>query len=208
MEEILDLYHMPFDPLRPMICMDEASKQMVIETRPGFPMRPGSPKRMDYEYRRCGTASIFMMYEPFAGRRHVRVRSRRTRKDFAKVVRELCDELYPEAEKIVLVMDNLNTHEIASLYEAFPPDEACRLARRLEIHYTPKHGSWLNMAEIELGVLARQCTNDYFETQELLAERIEPWERRRNEDKAGVNWRFTTDDARIKLKSLYPKIRD
>jgi hypothetical protein len=206
MEDVLDLYHRPYDPLRPQVCLDEASKQLISETRPSIPPQPGRVRRVDAEYHRNGTASVFMMTVPLEGKRHVRVREHRKREDFAEVVRELCDELYPEAEKIVLVMDNLNTHNTASLYEAFKPQEARRLAEKLEIHYTPKHGSWLNMAEIELSVLSRQCMDDYFETQEQLAEQIVTWERSRNENNVGIDWRFTTPDARIKLKRLYPSI--
>ena len=179
MEDVLDVYHRPYDPLRPQVCLDEASKQLISETRPSIPPQPGRVRRVDAEYHRNGTASVFMITVPLEGKRHVRVREHRKRKDFAEVVRELCDELYPEAEKIVLVMDNLNTHNTASLYEAFKPQEARRLAEKLEIHYTPKHGSWLNMAEIELSVLSRQCMDDYFETQEQLAEQIATWERSR-----------------------------
>jgi hypothetical protein len=189
-----------------MICLDEASKQLVAETRKAISLEPGQPKRVDAEYRRCGTASVFMLNAPLEGRRHVRVREQRTRDDFAEVIRELCDELYPAAERIVLVMDQLNTHGTASLYQAFVPHEARRLAEKLEIHHTPKHGSWLNMAEIELSILSRQCMNDYFESREQLAVRIAPWERSRNDKQAGINWRFTTADARIKLKRLYPTI--
>jgi len=206
MEDVLDVYHRPYDPLRPQVCLDEASKQLISETRPSIPPQPRQVRRVDAEYRRNGTASVFMMTVPLEGKRHVRVREHRKREDFAEVVRELCDELYPEAEKIVLVMDNLNTHNTASLYEAFEPKEARRLAEKLEIHYTPKHGSWLNMAEIELSVLSRQCMDDYFETQEQLAEQIATWERSRNENNVGIDWRFTTTDARIKLKRLYPSI--
>ena len=206
MEDVLDVYHKPYDPLRPQVCLDEASKQLISETRPSIPPQPGRVRRVDSEYHRNGTASVFMMTVPLEGKRHVRVREHRKRKDFAEVVRELCDELYPEAEKIVLVMDNLNTHNTASLYEAFKPQEARRLTEKLEIHYTPKHGSWLNMAEIELSVLSRQCMDDYFETQEQLAEQIAMWERSRNENNVGIDWRFTTADARIKLKRLYPSI--
>jgi hypothetical protein len=205
MEDVLDVYHRPFDPLRPLVCLDELSKQLVSETRPSIPMKPGQVKRVDPEYRRNGTASVFMMTAPLEGKRHVRVREHRKREDFADVIRELCDELYPQAEKIVLVMDQLNTHNIASLYQAFPPTEAKRLADKLEIHHTPKHGSWLNMAEIELSVLSRQCLDDYFEHQDQLAEQIEEWERLRNEKNVGINWRFATADARIKLKRLYPE---
>lgn len=206
MEDVLDVYHRPYDSLRPQICLDEASKQLISETRLAIPCKRGSVRKVDAEYRRNGTASVFMMTVPLEGKRHVRVREHRKREDFAEVVRELCDELYPDAEKIVLVMDNLNTHNIASLYEAFKPCEARRLAKKLEIHYTPKHGSWLNMAEIELSVLSRQCTDNYFETKQQLADDIAAWERSRNEDKVGINWRFTTADARIKLKRLYPSI--
>jgi transposase len=186
--------------------LDETSKQLVAESRPSVPMRRGRCKRFDPEYRRCGVASVFMLSEPLAGKRYVRVRLQRTQLDFAEVIRELCDELYPDAEKIVLMMDNLNTHTIASLYKAFEPAMARRLAEKLEIHYTPKHGSWLNMAEIELSVLSRQCTHDYFENVEQLAERIGVWEQKRNEEQTSIDWRFTTADARIKLRKLYPSI--
>ena len=204
MEDVLEVYHRPYDPDRPQICLDETSKQLVAETRPSVPMRNGQCKRVDSEYRRCGVASVFMLSEPLAGERYVRIRSRRTQIDFAKVIRELCDKLYPTSKKIVLVMDNLNTHTIASLYEAFEPATARRLAEKLEIHYTPKHGSWLNMAEIELSVLSRQCINDYFENAEQLSKRIGVWERKRNEERTTIDWRFTTADARIKLRKLYP----
>jgi hypothetical protein len=206
MEDVLEVYHRPDDPSRPMVCLDEASKQLVAQTRPSIPGRSGRVKRVDPEYRRCGTASVFLISQPLAGKRHVRVRQQRTRIDFAQVIRELCDVLYAKAEKIVLVMDQLNTHNMASLYEAFEPAQARRLAEKLEIHHTPKHGSWLNMAEIELSVLSRQCMNDYFDSREQLAARIAPWERSRNDKKAGIDWRFTTADARIKLKKLCPVI--
>jgi hypothetical protein len=206
MEDVLDVYTRPYDPRRPLVCLDETSKQLITETRAHLPCKPGQVKRVDPEYRRNGTASIFMMTLPLEGRRHVRVREHRKREDFAEMIRLLCEELYATAEKIVLVMDQLNTHSIASLYQAFVPAEAKRLAEKLEIHYTPKHGSWLNMAEIELSVLSRQCISDYFETREQLAAAIEAWEHSRNEEKAGIDWRFTTADARIKLKRLYPTI--
>jgi hypothetical protein len=206
MEDVLEVYHRPYDPFRPMVCLDEASKQLVAETRPSIPARRGRVKRLDPEYRRCGTASVFLMSEPLKGKRHVRVRQQRTRVDFAHVIRELCDVLYVKAEKIVMVMDQLNTHNVASLYETFAPAEARRLVEKLEIHHTPKHGSWLNMAEIELSVLSRQCMEDYFESREQLAARIAPWERSRNKKKIGIDWRFATADARIKLKRLYPVI--
>ena len=206
MEDVLEVYQRPYDVNRPLICLDEASKQLIAETRKALSVKPGKSKRVDAEYRRCGTASIFMVNAPLEGKRYVRVREQRTRKDFAAVILELCDVLYPTAEKIILVMDNLNTHNIASLYEAFEPSQARRLSEKLEIHYTPKHGSWLDMAEIELSILSRQCINDYFESREQLKERIIPWERSRNEQQVGINWRFTTADARIKLKRLYPTI--
>lgn len=204
MEDVLEVYHRPYDPNRPQVCLDETSKQLVTESRPSMSMQSGRCKRVDPEYRRCGVTSVFMLSEPLAGKRRVRVRSRRTQIDFAEVIRELCDELYPDAQKIVLVLDNLNTHTIASLYEAFEPVTARRLVEKLEIHYTPKHGSWLNMAEIELSVLSRQCTNDYFENADQLAQRIEAWERKRNDEKTSIDWRLTTADARIKLRKLYP----
>ena len=206
MEDVLEVYHRPYDPDRPQICLDETSKQLIAESRPSIPMRPGQCKRVDPEYRRCGMTSVLMLSEPLAGQRHVRVRSQRTKLDFAEVIRELCDELYAEAETIVLVLDNLNTHTTASLYEAFKPAMARRLAEKLEIHYTPKHGSWLNMAEIELSVLSRQCMSDYFENADQLAKRIEAWEQQRNEEQTSIDWQFTTADARIKLRKLCPSI--
>jgi hypothetical protein len=206
MEDVLEVYQRPYDVNRPLICLDEASKQLVAETRKVLGVKPGKSKRVDAEYRRCGTASVFMISSPLEGKRSVRVREQRTRKDFAAVILEVCDVLYPTAEKIVLVMDNLNTHNTASLYEAFEPSQARRIAEKLEIHYTPKHGSWLDMAEIELSILSRQCMNDYFESRKQLQERIVPWERSRNERRVGINWRFTTADARIKLKRLYPTL--
>ena len=208
MEDVLDVYIRPRDPLRPLVTLDEASKQLISETRPSIPMAPGRIERVDAEYRRHGTASVFMLNAPLEGQRFVRVRDRRTRRDFAEVIRELCDEIYPDAETIVLVMDNLNTHGIASLYQAFEPEEARRLARKLEIHYTPKHGSWLNMAEIELSVLSRQCMNRYFENRQQLAQAIADWERLRNENQTGIDWQFTTATARTKLKRLYPILLD
>ena len=204
MEDVLEVYHRPYDSDRPQVCLDETSKQLVAESRRSVPIRPGRYKRVDPEYRRCGVTSVFMLSEPLSGKRHVRVRSRRTQIDFAEIIRELCDELYPDAEKIVLVMDNLNTHKIASLYEAFEPVMARRLAEKLEIHYTPKHGSWLNMAEIELSVLSRQCMSDYFENANQLGKGIGAWEQKRNVEQTSIDWRFTTADARIKLRKLYP----
>ncbi len=206
MEDVLEVYLRPRSRKKPLVCLDEASKQLIAETRKSLPVEPGKPKRVDAEYRRCGTASVFMMTAPLESKRHVRVRQHRTRIDFAQVIKELCDNLYPEVEMIVLVMDNLNTHDNASLYEAFEPCEARRLAKRLEIHYTPKDGSWLNMAEIELSILSRQCMRDYFESIEDLRRAIAYWQDSRNESEAGINWHFTTADARIKLRKLYPVI--
>ena len=206
MEDVLEVYHRPYDASRPLGCLDEASKQLLAETRQAIAVEPGKPKRIDAEYRRCGTASVFMLNAPLDGTRHVRVREQRTRTDFAEVIRELCDALYADAQKIVLVLDNLNTHNVASLYEAFEPAEARRLAEKLEIHYTPKHGSWLNMAEIELSILSRQCMTGYFESREQLTTAVAQWEQARNNQHAGINWRFTTADARIKLRKLYPTL--
>ena len=205
MEEVLEVDQQPHDAARPQVCLDEAAKQLLGEVRAPLPMRPGSPTRQDSEYKRHGTAALFMVCEPLAGRRHVFVRAQRTRLDFAGVINTLCDELYTSAEKIVLVLDQLNTHGVASLYAAFPPPEALRLAKRLEIHHTPKHGSWLNMAEIELSVLARQCLAERMENQESLARAVVAWEQARNTAVTRIDWRFTTADARIKLKRLYPQ---
>jgi hypothetical protein len=204
MEDVLDVYHRPLDPKRPLICLDEATKQLIGEVAQPVPAGPGRPERIDYEYTRNGTANLFMISEPLTGRRHVEVTDRRTAVDFAEVVRTLVEEMYPEAEKVVLVMDNLNTHKLASLYEAFPPEQARRLADRLEVHHTPKHGSWLNMAEIELSVLSRQCLGRRIETKEELEREVAAWERERNERGVPIRWRFTTADARIKLRRLYP----
>jgi hypothetical protein len=204
MEDVLEVYLRPLDSKKPLVCLDEASKQLVSETRPSLRCKPGEIKKVDAEYHRNGTASVFMLNAPLDGKRYVRVCQQRKRKDFAGIIRELCDEIYPAADKIVLVMDNLNTHNIASLYEAFEPGEARRLAEKLEIHHTPKHGSWLNMAEIELSILSRQCMNDYFKSIDELTIAIAAWEDSRNSINAGINWRFTTADARIKLKKLYP----
>ncbi len=206
MEDVLGVYTRPYDPRRPQVCLDEASTQLLAHTRPPLPARPGSVAKVDHEYERHGTAALFMVSEPLAGRRHVRVRARRTAVDWAHVIKEVVDELYPAAERIVLVMDQLNTHTPASLYEAFPPAEAKRLADTLEIHYTPKHGSWLDMAEIELSVLARQCLDDRFPDQDALAAAVAVWEATRNAAQTTIDWRFTTADARIKLKHLYPSL--
>jgi hypothetical protein len=204
MEDVLDVYKRPYDPRRPNVCLDETSKQLIGETRIPVLVRPGQPARYDYEYKRNGVANLFMMFEPLAGKRHVKVTRRRTKIDWAYCVREMVDQIYPDAEQIVLVMDNLNTHNKSSLYEAFEPAEAKRIADKLEIHYTPKHGSWLDMAEIELGILARQCLSRRIDNMEQLKDEVAAWQVIRNTAEAKVNWRFTTDDARIKLKKLYP----
>lgn len=206
MEDVLDVYKRPYDPQRPQVCLDEASKQLLSDVREPLPMQPGQVERVDNEYARHGTANLFMLFEPLRGWRHVEVTQRRTGVEFAHVVKDLVDVHYPEAEKVVLVMDNLNTHTPASLYEAFAPEEAKRLADKLEIHYTPKHGSGLNMAEIELSVLARQCLDERMDNPAHLKEQVAAWEQQRNTYSVKVDWRFTTADARIKLKRLYPSI--
>ena len=208
MEDVLEVYKRPHNPERPVVCLDETSKQLIGETRTPIPAAPGRPERIDYEYERHGTANLFMLFEPLAGWRHVEVTDRRTAVDFATVLRDLSDRYYPQAQKIVLVMDNLNTHKLASLYEAFAPEEARRLAERFEIHYTPKHGSWLDMAETELSVLARQCLKRRIDNRDDLKREVAAWEKRRNEAESVVDWRFTTANARIKLKRLYPSIQD
>jgi hypothetical protein len=204
MEDVLEVYHRPYDEKRPLVCLDEASKQLIGEVIEPIPAEPGQPERYDYEYTRNGTANLFMVSEPLAGWRAVKVTERRTSVDFAEVVRWLVEEVHEEAEVVVLVMDNLNTHKLASLYEAFPPEQARRIAERLEIHHTPKHGSWLNMAEIELSVLSRQCLDRRIETREELEREVAAWEEERNERGVEIQWRFTTADARIKLRRLYP----
>ncbi len=208
MEDVLDVYARPYAPTRPLVCMDETNKQLLDETRAPLPMQPGHPARIDHEYQREGVANLFMFFEPLAGRRHVLVTARRTRQDWAIAMRELAEVWYPEAETIVVVLDNLNTHGPASFYEAFTPAEAHRLVQRFEFHYTPKHGSWLNMAEIELSVLGRQCLARRIPDQQLLAAEVANWETERNRKLVKVDWQFRTPDARIKLKHLYPKIHD
>ncbi len=207
MEDVLEVYQRPYDSRRPVVCLDEAMKQLVKETRKNIPAALGRPERTDYEYERNGTANLFMISEPLAGRRRVKVTDRRTKIDFAHVLREVVDEDYADAEVIVLVMDNLNTHKPASLYEAFEPDEARRILNRLEIHYTPKHGSWLDMAEIELNVLQKQCLNRRIPDRATLNEEVAAWEQSRNNANNKVDWQFTTQDARTKLKRLYPSIQ-
>jgi hypothetical protein len=207
MEDVLEVYTRPFDPKRPQVCMDEVSKQLVGETRTPIPAAPGQPERCDYEYVRNGVANMFMFFEPLAGWRGVKVTERRTMVDWAEAVRDLVDVHYPEAEQIVLVMDNLNTHGIGSLYEAFPPAEAFRLAQKLEIHYTPKHGSWLNMAESELSILSRQCLHRRIPDEEQLRREVSAWQDERNQAETRMFWRFTTDEARIRLARLYPSLQ-
>jgi len=206
MEDVLDVYKLPYDPRRPMVCFDERPKQLVGEMRKPIPAAPGKPSRYDYEYKRNGVANLFMMFEPLAGKRHIRVTDRRTKKDWAWRMLELVDKIYPQADSIVLVMDNLNTHKKSSLYEVFQPAQAKRIADKLEIHHTPKHGSWLNMAEIEISVLGRQCLAERMENVVRLEKEATAWAANRNAKSAKVNWRFTTCDARIKLKKLYPSI--
>jgi DDE superfamily endonuclease len=206
MEDVLDVYERPYDPRFPQVCLDETSKQLVGETRTPIPASSGHPAREDYEYERNGVANLFLLTEPLRGWRQVIVTEQRTGVDFAYVIKDLIDVRYPDAERIVLVMDNLNTHTPASLYAAFPPAEAKRLADKLEIHYTPKHGSWLDMAEIELSVLARQCLDRRIADTSLLKGEVAHWVAKRNRVGIGINWRFTTADARIRLKHLYPSI--
>lgn len=206
MEDVLCLYHLPYDPDYPVVCMDESCKQMVGEVREPIPCKPGRPLRMDDEYVRKGVAQIFMEVEPLAGRRHVAVAEHRTRKDWAVQIKAMLDERYPNAIKVRLVMDNLNTHNTASLYEMFEAEEARRLAERLEIHYTPKHGSWLNMAEIELSVLKGQCLNDRIPDMATMERQVVAWEKIRNNHARKIFWQFTTPDARIRLKQLYPQL--
>ena len=207
MEDVLDVYHRPYDETRPLVCLDEASKQLIGEAVRPLPAAPGRPERFDCEYVRNGTANLFMVSMPLLGWRAVRVTERRTARDFAEVVRWLVEEVHPEAEKIVLVMDNLNTHKLASRYEAFPPERARRIADRLEIHHTPKHGSWLNMAEIELSVLSRQCLDRRIESMAAMRKEVAAWEEARNEEQIEVRWQFTTAEARIKLHRLYPVLQ-
>ena len=204
MEDVLEVYHRPHDPSRPMVCMDECSKQLIAEVRDPLPPRPGDVAKYDSEYERRGTANIFMAVEPLAGKRTVQVTDQRTRIDWARFMRDLLRLVYPEAAVLVLVMDNLNTQSIASLYEAFDPATALALAARLEIHYTPKHGSWLNMAETELSVLSRQCLDRRLESKAFLTQEVTTWEKERNQAFTKIDWRFTTADARVKLKRLYP----
>jgi DDE superfamily endonuclease len=206
MEDVLEVYTRPDDPQYPLVCMDETSKQLLAETREPIPAEPGQPQRVDYEYKREGVADLFMFFEPLTGKRMVKVTDQRTRKDWAFAMQELADGRYPLAKKIVIVMDNLNTHSPASFYETFEPQEARRLTERFEFHYTPKHGSWLNIAEIELGVLIRQCLSRRIPDKITLTKEVKAWQIDHNAKVVKVDWRFTTADARIKLKHLYPVI--
>ncbi len=208
MEDVLDVYAEPYDPLRPQICFDESPVQLISETRQPLPPRPGQPARYDYEYRREGVANLFLFVQPLCGWRHVNVTPRRTKSDFALQMRELVDVHCPEAEVIKLVVDNLNTHTPAALYETFAPGEARRITRKLEFHYTPKHGSWLNMAECEFAALTKQCLDRRLPDLWTLSQEIAAWEARRNLNQTMINWCFSTIDARVKLKRLYPSIAD
>jgi len=206
MEDILEVYKRPYDAKKPLVCLDESSKQQVNEVRTPLPMKPGQAERYDTEYERNGVSHLFMIFSPLEGTRRVEVTNNHRAVEWAKQIKKLVDEDYPDAEKIVLVMDNLNTHRPSSLYKAFEPSEARRLTERLEIHYTPKHGSWLDMAEVEFSVLSRQCLSRRIPDQETLRKEVDAWVKERNLAKTKMNWRFTAQDARIKLKKLYPTI--
>jgi hypothetical protein len=204
MEEVLDLYAEPEDPRRPRVCFDERPYQLISEVRHPLPGKPGQPERYDYEYKREGTCNLFLFVRPHTGWRHVKVTKRRTTQDFAQCMKDLVDIHFPDAEVIRVVLDNLNTHTPAALYQVFEPAEARRIVRKLEFHYTPKHGSWLNMAEIELSVLSRQCLDRRLPDTDTLSREIVAWEAQRNVDQVTIHWRFTAQDARIKLQRLYP----
>ncbi len=206
MEDVLDIYEQPYDPARPVVCMDEKPYQLLGDAREPLPMRPGDDRKTDSEYVRNGTCSIFAFVEPLGGKHHASVHERRTAIDWALEIQYLSDVMYPDAEKIILAMDNLNTHKPASLYKAFAPAEARRIIKRLEVHYTPKHGSWLDMAEIELNVMTRQCLSRRIETIDLLRNELAAWEAERNHTNAKIQWHFQTGDAREKLISLYPTV--
>lgn len=206
MEDVLEVYKRPYDRRRPVVCVDETSKQLIGEVATPVPAAPGHVAQFDYEYVRNGVANLFMISEPLAGRREVEVTDRRTKKDYALCLQKIADEMYPHAETIVLVQDNLNTHSPASLYEAFEPAEARRLMNRFEVHYTPKHGSWLDMAEIELGILGRQCLSRRIDNVTDLRREVAAWTADRNSGRTKVNWQFTTADARVKLRRLYPSL--
>ena len=205
MEDVLDLYAQPYDRLIPQVCFDERPCQLISETRVPLPAEPGQPERYDYEYQREGTCNLFAFLQPLAGWRHIKVTNQRTAIDFAYCMKDLVDVFFPSAKMIRVVLDNLNTHTPASLYRAFPPAEARRILSKLKFHYTPKHGSWLNMVEIEFSVLSRQCLNRRIPNQEIMKRETAAWAQKRNEQKATVNWRFTNQDARVKLERLYPQ---
>jgi hypothetical protein len=206
MEDVLEVYQRPHDPERPVVCLDETMKQLVKETRTPIPPRPGRPARHDYEYERNGTANLFMLFAPLEGWRHVEVTDHHTAVDYAQILRDLSDKYFPSAAKIVLVQDNLNIHTPASLYQAFPPAEARRLTERFEWHYTPKHGSWLDMAESEISVLSRQCMDQRIPDKQTLIDEVAAWQSQRNKNHTKAIWQFTNEKARIKLRQLYPAL--
>lgn len=206
MEDVLEVYQRSHDPRRPVVCLDEACKQLTRSVQESLPLEPGKPGRVDYEYERHGQANLFMLFAPLEAWREVHVRKTRNASDYAHIIRYLLDECFPDADRVILVQDNLSTHHASSLYQSFPPDEALRLAQKLEIHYTPVHGSWLNMAEIELSVLARQCLSEHVPSSDKLQKQVQAWAEQRNTAKNTVAWHFTTADARVKLKKLYPSV--
>jgi transposase len=207
LEDVLEVYKLPDDPKRPLICMDEMPKQLLADKQDSFPCQAGQPARQDYGYERHGVADLFMLFEPLAGKRFVEVTEKRRKVEWATVMKQLSDVLYPQAEKIMVVLDNLNTHTPSAFYENFEPAEARRLVERFEFHFTPKHGSWLNMAEIELSALVRQCLDRRLPDIETLTDEVQAWQQQRNDEVVKVLWQFTTSDARTKLKHLYPKIQ-
>jgi DDE superfamily endonuclease len=206
MEDVLDVYIQPYDPKKPQVCFDEGSMQFKEDLIEGLAMKPGKVEKVDYHYKRDGYCSIFMACEPLTGKRVVEVKERRTRVDFAHFIKYIADEMYPNAEQVVMVMDNLKTHTLGALYDVFPAEEAKRICNKIEIHYTPVHGSWLNMAEIELSVLGRQVLHERLGNMEIVQQKVAAWQAKRNTQRAKINWRFTTEDARVKLKRLYPSL--
>jgi hypothetical protein len=208
MEKVLDVYKRPYRESHPVVCMDESPKQLIKETRTIIPMKPGTEKRIDYEYERCGVCNVFLASEPLAGKRFIEIRERKTRKDWAEFIKRIADEVYPDATKITLVMDNLKTHTTGAFYERYSPEEAKRLCNKFEFVYTPKHGSWLNMAEIELSVLSGQCLKRRLGSIDEMTKEVKAWQKYRNNKNSKISWQFTTKDARIKLKKLYPLYYD
>ncbi len=206
MEQVLDVYKLPYDENYPVVCMDESPKQLISEIRTPIPLKPGSVEKVDFEYKRCGVCNIFMANEPLRGTRYVEVKTNKKKKDWAYFIKEIADSQYKKAKKITLVMDNLNTHSPSALYEVFKAEEAKRIWDRFDFVYTPKHGSWLNMAEIELNVLNGQCLNRRIDNIEEVIEEVQAWAKARNNMEAKINWQFTTKNARVKLKTLYPKL--